>query len=108
MAACWWGREPSGGWAYGWAAFGGGASGVWACGLLLLLLLLLLLGLCAGGGGAVGRKCGRHLTHRDHAQQRAAAACWCGRPLVAGLVGGPPLRAVHGRGRGLCTGVGVP
>ena len=41
---------------------------LWAV-LLLLLLLLLLLGLCAGGGGAVGRGRGRHLTHRDHAQQ---------------------------------------
>ena len=76
-------------------------SGVWACGLLLLLF-----GMCAGGGGAVGRGRGWHLAHRDHAQQECVGVG--ARPLVAGLVGGPPLRAVHGRGRGLCTGVGVP
>ena len=45
-------REPSGGWAYGWAAcWWGGARTLWWrdlwAVLLLLLLLLLLLGLCA-------------------------------------------------------------
>ena len=106
------GREPSGGWAYGWAACWWGARALWWrdlwAVLLLLLLLLLLLGLCAGGGGAVGRGRGRHLAHRDHAQQECVGVGV--RPTGGGWACGrspppppPLLRAVRpwrGDGRG--------